>query len=177
MGLSRWAYWLTWILSDMIVQMASTGLQVTLLFFDFFLFYDEDGHTETGQLVKHGDITMWAVFLALYACAAVSFCAFIASFSKRGILVKNQIFKSILFKVIYAYLTLFYFPFFSGILASYVGATVWLLSYYFSDLFLRSYNIQFASFAKICMCLAPNAALILGITLMLDNGEAHEFLI
>ncbi|CAG7689513.1 unnamed protein product [Allacma fusca] len=92
---------------------------------------------EIESLIHRGDYFVWFLFIAIYNMASISFIIFIASFCKRGVI------------------------------APYIAATIWFLSYYFGDMFLISqYLYADYRYSKLLMCLNPNSALIIGCSVM-----------
>lgn len=43
-----------------------------------------------------------------------------------------------------------------GVTATYIAATVWLLTHFFAELYLPSYVVTISRAAKLAMCLLPN---------------------
>ncbi len=66
MGLSRWVYWLCWILNDILIQLIPTALQISLLFCEFLKINEN-----MGALVRRGDVVIWTLFLVAYTCSAL----------------------------------------------------------------------------------------------------------
>lgn len=82
MGYPRGAYWFSWILNQMIVQLVVVAIQVWLVFLPF--------DTNTGALIRYGDGTLWFCVLVMFNFSSMSFFTFTAAFFRRGTYISSD---------------------------------------------------------------------------------------